>query len=97
MVWASSWSRLRNRERCGLGLLPGSCCPHYLDEDDRRAHFREWIRNGELSSGHAATDGVALVWRDGELCEAVSERSDGMAFRVSADDEARLEVRHLSS
>lgn len=81
--------------RDGLGLLPGSACPHYFGEPGRAERFREWVAAGTLPPGHAADDGVALLWRDGVLVEAVSERPDGRAFRVDANGETPLEVRAL--
>ncbi len=68
--------------RDGLGLLPGSACPHYFGEADRQAAYHRMIGSGELPDGHAADDGVAMLWRDGTLVEAVTERVDGQAFRV---------------
>jgi len=85
--------------RDGLGLLPGSACPHYLGEADRRAAYQSWVADGSLPDGHAADDGVALLWRDGRLVEAVSEVDDGLAVRVTREGdravETRLEVRRL--
>lgn len=83
----------------GLGWLPGSACPHYFGEADRRAAYHRMVATGELPAGHAVDDGVALVWRDGALVEAVSERPDGQAFRVARQGdravEAPLTVRFL--
>jgi peptidase E len=83
----------------GLGLLPGSACPHYFGEAERQAAYHRMIASGELPGGHAADDGVALLWRDGVLVEAVSERPDGQAFRVELVDgevvETPLAVRFL--
>lgn len=83
----------------GLGLLRGSACPHYLGESERRAAYHRMVAGGELLDGYAADDGVALLWRDGALVEAVSERPDGQAFRVerTADGvrETPLPVRLL--
>ena len=84
----------------GLGLLPGSACPHYFGEPERQAAYHRMVGDGELPDGHAADDGVALLWRDGVLVEAVSERPDAMAFRVERLDdgevvETPLDVRHL--
>lgn len=85
--------------RDGLGWLPGSACPHYFGEEGRAERFRGWIAGGDLPPGHAADDGVALLWRNGELVEAVSERPGGQAFRVTRDGraavESPLEVRYL--
>ncbi len=80
----------------GLGWLQGSACPHYLDEEDRARSFRDWVATGRLPSGHAATDGVALVWRDGALADVVSERAGGAAFHVTPEGETALPVRVLT-
>lgn len=83
----------------GLGLLPGSACPHYFGEAERQAAYHRMVATGELPAGHAADDGVALLWRDGVLVEALSERPDGRAFRVERDGsgavETPLPVRYL--
>lgn len=66
----------------GLGFLAGSACPHYDGEADRRPAYLDMVGSGTLPSGYAAEDGVGLLFRDGALVEAVSERPDGRAFRV---------------
>ncbi|MEP9382190.1 peptidase E [Nocardioides sp. KR10-350] len=83
----------------GLGLLPGSCCPHYFGEPGRQAAYTSWVAGGGLPEGVAADDHAALLWRDGELVEAVTERAGGRAFRVTRVGgravETPLEVREL--
>ncbi len=94
----------------GLGFLPGSSCPHYDGEADRRPTYLDLVGTGALPAGYAAEDGVGLLFRDGTLVEAVSERPDGRAFRVhlagaalDVDDaadlpdvaESPLDVRYL--
>lgn len=66
----------------GLGLLPGSACPHYDGEAERRPTYLDLVGSGALAGGYAADDGCALHFRDGELVEAVSSRPDARAFRV---------------
>jgi peptidase E len=57
-----------------LGLLPGSCCPHYDSELDRRPFLHQFIASKQLSNTLALDDGAAvhfvgrrphrpLVWR----------------------------------
>src|SRR5690606_27950435 len=70
----------------GLGFLPGSACPHYLGEPGRRELYRGWISSGELSDGYAVDDHAALVFRDGELVEAISEQPDRPVYRVERGD-----------
>lgn len=85
----------------GLGIVPGSACPHYDGEEMRRPTYLELVGSGRLPDGHAADDGCALLFRDGELVEAVSSRPDARAFRVcrsgSGAVEDPLPVRYLGS
>lgn len=75
----------------GLGFLPGSACPHYLGEPERRGLYRGWVGSGALPEGHAADDYTAIVWRDGELVEAVSERGSRPVVRVRRDGDTGVE------
>jgi len=65
----------------GLGLLPGSACPHYDGEAQRRPTYRRLVAEG-FPEGYAADDGVALVFRGTELAEVVTARPGARAFRV---------------
>lgn len=76
----------------GLGWLPGSACPHYDGEAERRPTYTRLVGSGELPGGYAADDGVALVWRDGELVEAVGEREGARALRVDRDGDVAVET-----
>jgi len=86
--------------RDGLGLLPGSFCPHYDVEPGRRAAYHAAIAAG-LADGHAADDGVALHYVDGQLREIVSSRPSARAYRVSRQDsrpsEVELHPRYLGA
>ncbi len=66
----------------GLGFLSGSACPHYDGEPERRPTYLDAVGTRALPGGYAADDGCALHFRDGELVEAVSSRTDARAFRV---------------
>ena len=78
--------------RDGLGLLRGSACPHYRSEPGRRDSYLGWVASGELPDGYAADDGVALLWRDGALVEAVSEVPGAQAFRVRREGDGVVET-----
>ena len=45
----------------GIGLLAGSCCPHYSSEPQRQTALRACIAQGELPEGIAIDDGVAVL------------------------------------
>jgi dipeptidase E len=77
-----------------LGFLPGSACPHYDGEEQRRPRYRELI-DGGFPEGLAADDGVALHFVGTELTEIVTCRPGAAAYRVTREGEERLEAREL--
>ncbi len=84
--------------RDGLGFLPGSACPHYDGEKQRRPTYMGLVADG-FPEGVAADDGVGLVYRGTELEACVSSRPEARAFRILRRDgdaiEEPLEVRFL--
>lgn len=83
----------------GLGLLPGSACPHYDGERQRRPAFQGLIGSGDLRAGLAADDGAAVVFSGTELQEVVGSRPESAAYRVHRTPggvcEEPLAVRYL--
>lgn len=83
----------------GLGLLPGSACPHYDGEEQRRPAYHRFIESRELGPGWAADDGAAVVFAGTAAVEVVSSRPDAAGYRVeraaSGVSEQRLTPRHL--
>ena len=82
--------------RDGLGFLPGSACPHYDGEGERRPVYTRLVRDG-FPPGLAADDCVALRFDGIELAEVVSSRDGSHAYRVTPDGEDPLEARLLSA
>ena len=80
----------------GLGFLPGSHCPHYDGEPQRRPTYRRLVAAGELPSGIAADDGVGLLYVGTELREVVTSRPGAQAHRVEAAGETPIPARPLS-
>jgi dipeptidase E len=80
--------------RDGLGFLPGSACPHYDGEPERRPVYQRLVREG-FPTGFAADDCVALRFDGTELAEVVSARKGSGAYRVSADGEEPIQPRLL--
>jgi peptidase E len=78
----------------GLGLLPGSFCPHYGDDDARTARYRELVDEG-LPAGIGVGDGVAVLFRDTEIAEVVSARGGTGAWRVGPGSEEPIHTRLL--
>jgi dipeptidase E len=84
----------------GLGLIAGSACPHYDGEEQRRPTYRAQVAAG-FPAGHAAEDGVGLLFEDGDLREAVASRPGACAYRVRLVDgevvEEELPTRYLGA
>jgi dipeptidase E len=82
----------------GLGLLPGSHCPHYDGEAQRRPLYHDLIREG-FPAGFAIDEDAALRFDGTDVAEVVSARDGAKAYRVErvAGDvvETPLEVRRL--
>ena len=77
-----------------LGFLPGSACPHYDGELQRRPRYRELV-DGGLAEGIAADDGVAIHYVGTEISQIVTCRPGTAAYRVTGEGEERLETREL--
>ena len=81
--------------RDGLGLLAGSACPHYDDEELRRPIYRRLIDEEGFPPGYAADSGVALHFVDGELAEVITAREEATGYRVERGREEPLAARLL--
>ncbi|HTX28710.1 MAG TPA: peptidase E [Streptosporangiaceae bacterium] len=85
----------------GLGLLPGSYCPHYNSEPGRRPLYQRLVADGTLPGGIACDDGAAAHFTDDVLTELIADRPGVSAYRVVASPdsgvtETRLETRNLA-
>ena len=66
-----------------LGWLPGSHCPHYDGEAERRPAYHKFVRRGTIPAGYAADDGAALHFVGRRLHRVVSSRPNAKAYRVA--------------
>ncbi|GAB1325684.1 hypothetical protein ACE1SV_00230 [Streptomyces sennicomposti] len=81
--------------RDGLGLLPGSVCPHYDSEPGRRTSYRETVATGMLPAGWAIEDGVGALFTDGRLTQAVTRTLNARLYWVQAEEDHRISERAL--
>lgn len=65
-----------------LGFIPGSNCPHYDGETERRPTFHRLLEEQRVVPGLAADDGVALHFVEQDLFKIVSSRPGSRAYRV---------------
>jgi peptidase E len=79
----------------GLGFLPGSACPHFDGEARRRPVYTRLVRDGVLPPGHAADDGVGILFDGTDVSEVVTHRDGATAYRVTAEGAEPLPARLL--
>lgn len=75
-----------------LGMLPGSACPHYDGEPERRPSYQRMIAQGLIGQGFASDDGAALHFVDGTLHAIVSARPNARAYRVTREQDRAVET-----
>jgi dipeptidase E len=78
--------------RDGLGLLPGSGCPHYDGEERRRPVYQELVRNG-FPAGVALDDAAGAYYVGTELHEIVASLPGSGGYALSEDGERQLPAR----
>jgi peptidase E len=86
----------------GLAMLPGSFCPHYNSEAERRPLYQRLVAEGALPDGLACDDGVGAHFVDDNLAGMISDRPDGSGYQVISDGaggftETQLPVRFLGA
>ncbi|HWH14449.1 MAG TPA: peptidase E [Miltoncostaeaceae bacterium] len=85
----ASWGPRLAPLRDGLGVLPGSVCPHY---GTRREAYHRFVAQG-LPGGIGVDDGAALHYVGGTLSRVVTSRAGATAHRVARDDGRVTETR----
>jgi peptidase E len=66
----------------GLGWLPGTCCPHYDGESERRPALHAFVASRRVPAALAIDDGAAAHFIGRRLHVVVSSRKTGGAYRV---------------
>ena len=77
--------------RC-LGFLPGSCCPHYDGEPQRRPSYHQLLKEGAIAPGVAIEDWTGVHFKDGEIVKVVSSKRGARAYSMRAADGSVQEV-----
>ncbi|WP_319422770.1 Type 1 glutamine amidotransferase-like domain-containing protein [Pleurocapsa sp. FMAR1] len=74
-----------------LGLIYGSCTPHYDGELNRRPNFHSLIKNGQLPPGIGIDDGAAVLFEGQKIVEVVASRPQAKAYKVKLNNEEIVE------
>ncbi len=75
-----------------LGFLPGSCCPHYDGEADRRPTYHKLVTTGGISPGLALDDGAAAHFEGTEMKRVVSSRDDAQGYLLTIEGNSVCET-----
>lgn len=75
----------------GLGFLKGSNTPHFDGEAERQASYRSKIKSGEMLSGIACEDSVALHFVDEKLHKVITSVEGKAAYRIEKAGEKLME------
>ena len=66
----------------GLGLLPGTCCPHYDGEPERRPVLHRLVERGSVRRAIALDDGAAAHFVGRSLLRIVASRPGARGYDV---------------
>jgi peptidase E len=94
-----SWADQLRPVDC-LGFLPGSCCPHYDGEADRRPSYHRLLASGEIAAGVAIEDWTGVHFKGTELHKVVASKPGARAYSVrtvnGSVQEVPLQVDYLT-
>ena len=75
-----------------LGFLPGTCCPHYDGEAERRPALHDLISRRAVPTALALEDGAAAHFVGTELLRVVTSRPEARAYRVQVQEDRSTET-----
>jgi peptidase E len=67
-----------------LGFLPGSCCPHYDGEPQRRPSYHRLLASGEIAAGVAIEDWTGAHFIGTELDRVIASKRGARAYSMRA-------------
>jgi len=76
-----------------LGLLSGTCCPHYDGEEERRPTLHELVAQRAVPPALALDDGAAAHFVGSDLSRVVSSRPNAKAYRVQPHGDGIMETQ----
>lgn len=67
-----------------LGFLPGSCCPHFDGEAQRRPSYHQLLANGEIAAGVAIEDWTGVHYVGSDIHKVISSKRGARAYSMRA-------------
>jgi peptidase E len=86
-----SWAERLAALPC-LGFLPGTCCPHYDGEPDRRPSLHRLVARRAVTGALALDDGAAAHFVGRRLSRVVTSRPAARAYRVTRNGQPVVET-----
>ena len=77
----------------GLGLLSGTCCPHYDGEKERRPALHALVAQRTVPAALALDDGVAAHFVGSQRSRVVSSRPNARAYEIHAEGDGTVETQ----
>ena len=65
-----------------LGFLPGSCCPHYDGEAQRRPSYHRLLASGEIAGGVAIEDWAGVHYKETEIHRVIASKRGARAYSM---------------
>jgi dipeptidase E len=75
-----------------LGFLPGSCCPHFDGEAQRRPSFHKLLASGEIAAGVAIEDWTGVHFIGSEIHKVITSKRGARAYTMRAVHSSVQEV-----
>lgn len=75
-----------------LGFLPGSCCPHFDGEAQRRPSYHQLLANNQIAAGVAIEDWTGVHYIGREIHKVISSKRGARAYSMRAVDGSVQEV-----
>ena len=66
----------------GLRFLPGSCCPHYDGEAQRRPSYHKLLSAGEISAGVAIEDWTGVHFIGTDIHKVITSKRGARAYSI---------------
>ena len=76
----------------GLGFIPGSFCPHYDVEPQRRPLFNKAVADGSLPPGTACDNCVAVHYEGPDIKQVIASAPLARAYRLERTAEGSRET-----
>ena len=80
-----SWASNLNTLDC-LGFLDGMCCPHYLEESDRKPTVHKMLQDGKAMKGYGIDGGSAVHFINEKFERSISFYPERKAYFIEKDN-----------